>query len=267
MRLRPAVWLSVLTCASFALQAQQHQPTPSPVREPAEDPAAIQRGQALFKSSCGFCHGNDATGARAPDLLRSAEVMHDDRGNVLGPFIRNGRPDKGMPSFATMKDDEIADIVAFLHHQENAALHSNGVSRNYPLSRLLTGNAQAGKAYFFGAGGCSHCHSVTGDLAGIADKYSPVDLQQHIVYPRERKLHTTAVVTLPDGTRFEGPVLHEDEFNIGITCQDGWYRSWPIADVKIEIHDPLAAHRELMNQYTDADMHNLFAYLETLKKR
>lgn len=247
------------------LIAQQHQPTPLPIRQPTEDPAAVARGQTLFKSSCGFCHGNDATGARAPDLLRAPMVLRDDNGNLLGPFIRNGRPDKGMPSFATMKDDELAAIIAFLHHQQSESLHSNDVRGDYPLARLLTGNAAEGKAFFNGPSGCSRCHSVTGDLAGIAKKYSPLELEDHMLAPPSRKNHRTATVTLRDGARFEGEVVHEDEFNIGIKCQDGWYRSWPMAEVRVEIHDPLAAHHELMSQYTDADVHNLFAYLETLK--
>ncbi len=249
------------------MAAQGHQATPAPQarEQPTEDPAEVERGRALFKSSCGFCHGNDATGSRGPDLVRSALLSHDDHGNLLGPVIRNGRVDKGMPSFATMKDDQITDIVAFLHHQASAALHSAHVPGDYPLAKLLTGNAREGKAFFDGAGGCAQCHSVTGDLAGIAKKYSPIDLQQRMVYPGGRNSSKTAVVTLKDGTRFEGKVMHEDEFNVGVMCQDGWYRSWARDDVQVEIHDPLAAHRELTAKYTDADLHNLFAYLETLK--
>ena len=259
--------LAGLLSAAEGGQQQRHQPTPAPQARQTvtEDPAAVERGRALFKSSCGFCHGNDATGSRAPDLVRSAILNHDDHGNLVGPVIRNGRPDKGMPSFTNLKDDEVSDIVAFLHHQASAALHSGHVPGDYPVAKLLTGNAQAGKAYFDGPGGCTQCHSVTGDLAGIAKKYSPVDLQQHMVYPSSKTISKTATVMLSDGTRFEGAVKHEDEFSIGIVCQDGWYRSWPLADVKVEVRDPLQAHRDLMSKYTDADVHNLFAYLETLK--
>ena len=246
-------------------QATGHQPTPLPQRQATEDSAAAERGQALFKSSCGFCHGEDATGARAPDLLRSPVVSHDDNGNLLGPTIRNGRPDKGMPSFATMKDDEISAIVAFLHYRANQALHSRRAERDYPVAKLLTGNAQAGKAYFDGAGGCSGCHSVTGDLAHIATKYSPIELQQHMVYPSSKDPLKTVTVTLNDGTEYHGKVVRQDEFNIALTCEDGWYRTFPVTDVKISIKDPIEAHRELMQKYTDADLHNLFAYLETLK--
>ena len=267
MRIRGLCFAAGVFCVLPLLARQVDQPTPQPRQRPNEDPAAVGRGRALFKSSCGFCHGNDATGSRAPDLVRSAIVNHDDQGNLLAPVIRNGRPDKGMPSFSTLKDDQIADIVAFLHHQAKAALQSAEVPGDYPLSKLLTGDAKAGKAFFDGPGGCSNCHSVNGDFRGIAKKYSPVDLQQQMVYPSSEKhpVPETAVVTLKDGTRYEGRIEHKDEFLIGIVCQDGWYRSWPRKDVDVQIRDPLKAHRELMNKYTDADIHNLFAYLETLK--
>ncbi len=257
--------LVILLLSTVPAAAQNHQATPVPQRQSTEDTAAVARGKALFVSSCGFCHGPDATGARAPDLLRSAVVLHDDGGNLLGPTIRNGRPDKGMPSFTTMKDDQIAAIVAFLHHQANEALHSRRAGGDYPLAKLLTGNAQAGKAYFDGAGGCSGCHSVTGDLAKIAKKYSPIDLQQHMVYPSGKSTSATATVTLKNGTEYRGKVVRQDEFNIALLCEDGWYRTFPMDDAKVSIKDPLEAHRELMSKYTDADIHNLFAYLESLK--
>ncbi len=191
--------------------------------------------------------------------------MKDDNGNTLGPVIRNGRPDKGMPSFATLKDNQIADIVAFLHHQSYAALHSAHVPGDYPVAKLLTGSPAAGKQFFQGEGGCASCHSASGDLAGIAAKFSPIDLQQQMVYPSKEHVKKTAVVTASNGTKYQGQVAHDDEFNIALTGEDGWYRSWPKSEVSVEVHDPLAAHRELMGKYSDADVHNLFAYLETLK--
>jgi cytochrome c oxidase cbb3-type subunit 3 len=139
------------------------------------------------------------------------------------------------------------------------------VPGDYPLAKLLTGNAVAGKEFFNGAGNCSRCHSPTGDLAAIAKKYQPIDLQQHMIYPPGKKSVITAVVTAANGERCEGKVVNDDEFTIGVDCQDGWYRSWPRAQVKVELHDPLEAHRDLTSRYTDTDMHNVFAYLETLK--
>ena len=231
---------------------------------PKFDPQSVQRGKIDFKSSCGFCHGDDATGSRAPDLLRSVTLNHDIDGNLVRPIIRNGRPDQGMPAFANLKENEVSDIITFLHSQAYQALHSAHVARDYPLSKLLTGNAAAGKVYFYGAGGCASCHSVTGDLAGIARKYAPIDLQQRLVYPGG-ELARTAKVTMAGGSTMEGVVQHADEFTIAIVTKDGWYRSWPLDKVKVNIEDPLEAHRRLTEKYTDANMHDLFAYLETLK--
>ena len=228
------------------------------------DMAQVERGRAQFKSNCGFCHGDDATGNRGPDLIRSVALSHDVNGDVLDPVIRNGRPDKGMPGFSTLTAPQIADMVVFLHHQAEAALNSSHVPTDYPLAKLLTGNAEAGKAFFNGAGGCSRCHSITGDLAHIAGKYSPVDLQQRMLYP-PRAPKSRATVHLKNGEVIEGALVHSDDFEIAITDKDGWYRSWNRDKVTVEIHDPLAAHRELMPKYTDADIHNLFAFLSAQK--
>ncbi len=220
-------YLSLSDPLAFALQDQ-----------PPKQSASVERGKAQFKSSCGFCHGDDATGNRAPDLVRSVILSHDEGGNLLVPVIRNGRVDKGMPAFSTLKDSDIADIVEFLHARANDAANSADVPGNYPLAKLLTGNADAGKAYFNGAGGCTACHSVTGDLAHIAAKYAPVDLQQHMVYP-EGESRRTAKVTLPDGSSVEGRLRIADEFTVAVIARDGWYRSWSRDAVKVEIHDPL----------------------------
>ena len=228
----------------------------------APSPEAVQRGRALFQPACGFCHGEDATGSRGPDLIRSALVGHDENGETIGPVIRSGRPDKGMPAFS-YTDAQISDIAAFLQAQVLAALRSNHVPGDYPVEKLLTGNAVAGKAYFQGSGGCTGCHSPTGDLAGIASRYSPLDLQSRFLYPRGAR--STVTVTLPDGKQISGRLLQDDEFTIALRDTSGWYHSWSAGAVKYTVVDPLKAHRDLLYKYSDADIHNLFAYLESLK--
>jgi cytochrome c oxidase cbb3-type subunit 3 len=246
---------ALLLSAAAALPQQQ---------APRFDAAVVERGRVAYRANCGFCHGEDATGGRAPDLIRSAVVGHDTGGDEIGPLIRNGRPAQGMPAFPALTAGQISDISTFLHSQAYAALNSAHVPADYPLAKLLTGNAAAGRAYF--GAHCAGCHSPTGDLAGIARKYSPIELQQRMVYPAASpKTERTATVTLPDGQILEGRVAHADEFDIAIIGKDGWQRSWPRNTVKVEIHDPLEMHRTLTEQYTDADIHNLFAYLETLK--
>ena len=254
----------VILLAGFAFA----QPPPPRPPAPVWDMAAITRGKTQFKSSCGFCHGDDATGNRAPDLVRSALLGHDVNGELVAPVIKNGRPDREMPAFPTLSDATIADMIAFLHKQAYDAMHSNGIPNDYPLAKLLTGNAADGKAYFNGAGGCAGCHSPTGDLAGVAKRYGPVGLQQRFLYPGFGA-RITATVTLRDGQKIEGRVVHHDEFEIAITGPDGWFHSWPLDSGgpvnKVDIHDPLTKHRELMEKYTDKDIHNLFAYLVTLQ--
>src|SRR6202521_4164994 len=158
------VAIFVLTAArNSAAPAQSHTPDP-----------AVERGHQQLEQSCGFCHGQDATGARGPDLVRSPLVAHDVKGNLIGEVIRHGRPDKGMPAMS-LTDEQIADIAAFLHARAAEALSSAEVPKVYPVERLLTGNAEPGKAFFEGPGGCKTCHSLSGDLSGIAKKFNPID--------------------------------------------------------------------------------------------
>lgn len=250
----------------FALCTSSARP-PSVTQASAEQNAAVERGRKQFEQSCGFCHGPDATGARGPDLVRSPLVAHDLKGDLIGEVIRHGRPDKGMPPMANMTDEQVAEVAAFLHARAAQALESSSVPKSYPVEKLLTGNADAGREFFNGAGGCKNCHSPTGDLAGIAAKYSPIELEAHMLYPRHRKdgPYTTAVVMLPSGEQIKGQLVHADDFVVGLRDASGWYRSFARDRVKVQLQDPLAAHRELLGRLTQADVHNLFAYLASLK--
>src|SRR6184192_857170 len=227
----------------------------------SQDPA-VERGHKQFQQSCGFCHAADATGARGPDLVRSPLVAHDLKGDKIGEVIRLGRPDKGMPAMP-VTDEQVLDIAAYLHARAVEGVRSAEVPSTYPIEKLLTGDPQAGKTYFNGAGNCKSCHSPTGDLASIATKYSPIDLEARMLYPRGKR--TIAIVTLPSGEQIKGPVVHADDFVIALRDDSGWYRSFSRDRVKVELQDPLAAHRELLDKLTQADVHNVFAYLESLK--
>src|SRR5580693_4492251 len=174
----------------------------------AADPA-FERGRKQFVESCGFCHGADATGARGPDLMRSAIVAHDVKGDLIGQMIHQGRPDKGMPGFP-FSDEQVADIAAFLHARAAQGMASSEVPEGYSVDRLLTGNAEAGKSYFNGAGGCSGCHSPAGDMTAAVAKYSALDLETHMLYPEGH--FKSVVVTLPSGEKVEGPLEHIDDF-------------------------------------------------------
>ncbi len=185
----------------FSLKAQEGQPGPPNTgsRAPKEaSQAAVERGKVLFQQNCAVCHGQDLTGGRGPDLIRSSLVRHDKGGNLISPVVMNGRTDRGMPSFP-FSQDQVSDIVAYIDSELTLFdLHTRipgGYPNDIPASRLETGSAEAGKAFFDGPGGCTKCHSVTGDLAGIAKKYEPPDLETHFLYPSG--VPNTATVTLP----------------------------------------------------------------------
>ena len=228
----------------------------------------VQQGAALFRQDCSFCHGRDATGGESgPDLTRSKLVVDDVNGNKITSVIRSGRPDKGMPPF-DRTDRQIASLVAFIHTQQKAAQahggrRGNGGRKGVDPEDLQTGNAEAGMKYFDGVGGCSACHSPTGDLAGIASRLKGLELEEQMLYPRHAKSKVT--VMLASGQEISGTLAYLDEFVVGLTNSDAVYQSWRIRDVRYKVDAPVEAHVELFNKYTDDDVHNLMAYLQTLK--
>jgi len=243
-----------------------------------EDPAAVARGAKLYAATCGGCHGPTAKGGPgAPDLVRSVLVLDDEKGILIAPVLREGRPDQGMPK-PKLAEPQISDIVAWLHVQTYAAGHRV----TYSFLDVVTGDPKQGAAYFNSTGRCNTCHSAAGDLAGIGKKYEPFALQSRWLQPRSvsrrpgrggpgsevsQRGAITATVTLPSGESVSGTLDHIDDFNVALHDSAGQYHSFTRnGDTpKVEVHDPLKVHRELLAQYTDADIHNVTAFLVTLK--
>jgi mono/diheme cytochrome c family protein len=242
-----------------------------PARPPA-DPAALERGKAAYGTYCTFCHGADTRGGDGgPSLLRSGVVLDDQNGELIGPVVVNGRPDRGMPKFA-LTPAQIGDIATFLH-----SFRVNGYddSRNRPPS-IVVGSANEGEAYFKSR--CASCHSATGDLQGVATRFNnPRTLQQSWLMPGSaggRGVPTPtnakpprATVTTSNGEKIEGELERVDDFSVAIRLEDGTRRAWRIVNgiPRVTVTDPLQAHRELLKEYKDDDIHNVTAYLVTLK--
>jgi mono/diheme cytochrome c family protein len=254
--------------AAVAFAAQQQALTPP------QDTAAVERGRMLLSQECGFCHGANARGGSSgPDLTRSQLVQEDDNGKQLGPFLRVGRPDRGMPAF-NFTTAQVEDLATFLH----AEIYLNANRRLYKILDILVGDPKAGQAYFNGAGRCAACHSPTGDLAGIGAKYDATTLQGRIVYPRrgivpgspahEDPNAVRATVTLPSGETTTGAVVRLTDFEVTLydpatKRQRSFLRSGDTP--KVVVADPLQAHMDQLLKWTDADMHNVTAYLASLK--
>lgn len=249
----------MLLGATLALQAQIEV-------VPKYDDAVVERGKTTFIAACGFCHGSGARGGEnGPDLVRSVVVLDDEGGKDLAAFLRQGRPDKGMPQFE-LPAAQVADIATFLHHEVSGAAFRN----TYKILNILVGDPKAGAAYFNGAGKCSSCHSTTGDLKGIGAKYDPETLQGKIVLPRDgpRSTPPTAVtVKLPSGETIHGDLLRITDFDVTLRDSNHVRRTYARnGDVpQVEIKDPLQTHTDMLAVYKDKDIHDLTAYLATLK--
>ncbi len=223
----------------------------------------IEAGSSLFVQNCAFCHGRDAAGGETgPDLTHSKLVSSDKNGEAIGPVIRNGRPEKGMPRF-NQSEPEIVELVAFIHKQQDDALSESGNRRGVLEADLHTGNAEMGKKYFDGSGGCTKCHSATGDLAGVVSRFNGLALEMQMLYPRNAKKKVT--VTTSSGQHYSGILDLQDEFTVGMTDGTGTYRSWPVTAITYKVDNALDAHIDAMTKYTDDDIHNVLAYIQTLK--
>jgi cytochrome c oxidase cbb3-type subunit 3 len=244
-----------------------------------QDPAAYERGAKMFATYCAGCHGASGRGGPgAPDLIRSLLVLDDEKGILIAPVIREGRPDKGMPRLG-LSEGQISDIVAWLHVQTYSAGHRG----TYVFQDVVTGDPKKGEEYFKTTGGCSSCHSATGDLAGIAKKYDPFALQARWLQPRAArrsgggkanassntsdKMTPTVTVTLSSGQSYSGTLDRIDDFNVSLRDAHGQFHSFTRDgdSPKVVVDDPLVAHTRLLRKYTDADIHNVTAYLVTLK--
>ena len=222
------------------------------------DPAAASRGRQLYTQFCINCHGAAAKGTdQGPDLIRSPLVLRDRLGNQIGPALKKLSNHKN-----DLTTTQVADITHFLKDQ----VESTAKDRNpeHPPN-VLTGNLEAGKVYFNGAGRCSTCHSSSGDLAGVGRKYSPLDLQQRFLFPRRSK-PIQVTVTLDGRQPVTGALERIDDFSVALRDSSGAYRTFSRnKNVKVDVNDPLAAHNQMLNTYTDQDIHNVVRYLESLK--
>jgi cytochrome c oxidase cbb3-type subunit 3 len=284
-RMSRILW--ILSIAVFAIGTLIAQgPKGQAPRDPTQSPASqrppqtvtpqtyskeqIEAGESRFVSQCGFCHGRDAAGGETgPDLTRSKLVAEDQRGDKIGPLVRAGRPEQGMPAFSmsSISDADLAAIVAFIHDQKTQAETLGGGRRSVDDADLATGDATAGRRYFNGAGGCSACHSTQGDLAGIASRYQGLALLQRMLYPSGKPAPARPKVTLslPSGETIVAPLASEDEFTIVVLDSSGARQSYEKSSLKFKIDNPMSAHFDQLAKYTDHDMHNVYAYLVTLK--
>lgn len=256
-------FLSAALLIGFAPMAwgQADVPIPKSEVQKTYSAEAAAAGETAFVQNCAFCHGRDTGGGESgPDLTRSTLVTQDVDGDTIGPVIRNGKG--AMPRFP-VSEQELANLVAFIHTQKAKAEAQVGGRRGVDTEDLKTGDVGRGRAFFNGAGKCATCHSPTGDLAGVASKYQGLELMRRTLYPRGAKVMLT--VTLASGQKVTGEREHQDEFTVALRDSAGLYRSFAMSKVKVEADAPAEAHVAMLPQYTDDNLHDLMTYLLTLQ--
>jgi cytochrome c oxidase cbb3-type subunit 3 len=254
-------------------------------QRPAGDPAQIERGKALYGINCTSCHGADLRGGDmgGPNLLRSQVALSDKDGELIVPIIEGSRESSGMPAIPIKNDD--AKAVAAYVRSIMATIGRQGMppSIGKAAPTILVGDAAAGQAYF--SAKCGNCHSATGDLQGLATRISDPKLLQNSwvsggggrrggggggrgAAPGAADPRAVMVsIAMPSGEKLEGRLLQLDDFLVSLRLADDTVRTVSRnGDVpKVEVHDPMKAHRDLLSVYTDKDIHDLTAYLVTLK--
>jgi cytochrome c oxidase cbb3-type subunit III len=302
VRLSPVMSLAAVLLTAVRLGAQQpsapkaQAPPPKPAppavaptaaHPPTDedggfDPASVERGRQLLVQQCGFCHGSNARGGQqGPDLTRSDLVQSDENGRQLGAFLKVGRPELKMPRF-DLPESDVTDLAAFLH----STIQSVSNRDEYKILDILVGDPKAGEAFFNGAGKCSACHSATGDLKGIGADYDPTTLQGRLVMPRGGRRRRSApgggretppflepsavraTVKTAAGETFTGPLILLTDFEVTIfDGGSGQPRTWLRNDgvPAVTLTDPLQAHVDMLRQWNDTDIHNMTAFLASLK--
>ena len=251
---------------------------PAQQREPG-DPAVIEKGKTLYEINCRACHGADLRGGDigGPNLLRSQLVLNDQHGELILPVVKNGRMNPGMPVMPPLPlpEPDVKAIAEYIHSVAATMQRQGSPPPGTEVElNIVVGDAKAGEAYF--ASKCASCHSPTGDLKGFAEKVAnPFALQNHWITGGaggrgrgngDRK-PVMVTITPASGAKVEGRLDRIDDFIVVLTTADGMQRSFTrIGDVpKVEIRDPLEGHRNLLTVYTDKDIHDVTAYLVTLK--
>jgi len=239
----------------------------------AEDPAIVAQGKTLYGVHCQACHGADLRGGDmgGPNLLRSQAALSDQHGEMIIPIIQGARQAQGMPNIGLNNED--AGAVAVYLRSVIGTIGGQGTppGKQKPLN-IVVGDASRGSTYF--AAHCSTCHSTTEDMKGIASRFpEPKTLQARwLAGGRAAALDgsstkATADVTTAPGQTVSGTLVHIDDFLVTLRMSDGTERSYRRSGAipRVAVRDPLQKHRDMLPTYTDENVHDVTAYLVTLK--
>lgn len=237
----------------------------------------LVRGKSLYEANCAGCHAADLRGGqKGTNLLRSGVALTDKHGELVGEAIG-----KHSPALTLVTADSVA-IAEYIH-----SVHATMGGQGSPPGRnptnvelnVLVGDAKAGASAFGTL--CSSCHSVTGDLKGIASKFEDARALQNGWVAGSAQAFgggrgggggagNPVTVTLADGSKLEGTLIRRDDFLVVFTLPDGTRKSIARNNgiPKVDVKDPREPHKKMVLQLDDPEnkkMHDITAYLWTIK--
>ena len=222
---------------------------------------------------------------------RSADVA----GSVLGPFLKAGHPTQSQKPSASFTDEEVVALANFLRQRVNDTMRGSPL---FTVGDIVTGDAKAGEAYFNGDGECATCHNATDAQPGgrvDADSRTRRSAAAHAL-PDGRRTGTRprrtrgpacrgvdpaaaaqaqaaadrnavkVTIAPASGAPMSGVLVEESDFYVTLRESDGTVRVVRRAPgMKITKTNPMQAHIDLLDRVSDKQIHDLVAYLETLK--
>jgi cytochrome c oxidase cbb3-type subunit III len=281
--LRTGLLATVLAVAAATASAAQAPATFPAQQRPPGDPAVIERGRGLYDVHCRACHGADLRGGDlgGPNLLRSPLVLNDQNGESIAPVIRNGRASESggrpMPPLP-LPETDLNAVAEYLHSVTRSAQPQGAPPAGAKLElNLLVGNARKGRQYFEAT--CKGCHAVDGDLAGIGARLTDIETLQNSwvaarhfgpPIPGQAQRRAQVQVTLKNGQSASGTLERMDDFSVSLRTTEGEYRSYSRRGsgaevIAAKVDDPLSGHRQFWKTLTNEQMHDVTAYLATLK--
>jgi len=216
----------------------------------------LAEGRRQFEARCGGCHGADGMGGERAPAIGSEDRARLRSDDAVRRLIHDGIPDAGMPGFA-LTEPELSQIVAFVRSRVTPARES-----------LPPGDADAGEAFFFGAGGCAQCHmmhgrgGVTGpDLTNAGAELTLAEMEQSLLKPAARRSrgYEVATVRLGSGAPVRGFLRNESLYDLQLQGFDG--RLYLLRRDEVTGIDREAASYMPALKSTATDLQNLLAYL------
>jgi putative heme-binding domain-containing protein len=248
--------LCLVACVPAALQlcAQKSSLSGRPVK------GISNLGRSTFNSSCAPCHGLDGHGSdKGVNISGNAKVRHL-TDVQLSELISNGVPGTGMPAFRTLSSNQVQAVVAYLRSLQG----KSGTG-------AVSGDPRHGKEIFFGKGGCSSCHAISGeggflgpDLSGYGYTASAATIRGEITRARRvpQQGYRQAVLTTSTGDRLEGLIRNEDNFSLQFQCKDGSFHFFQKSELRnVDRLETSLMPSDYGDRLSASELNDLISYL------